>query len=231
LFTTETQIHAFIHCLSNILMLQSYKYLGFIILFSLLASDLHGQVKFGFKAGLASYDIGTDSIRVVDNGIQERYTIRINEANYGFHAGMVLQININGFIIQPEVLWNTNRVDFKITEAGNVGRVISETYQFLDVPLLIGTKAGPLRLNIGPVGHVFLRNTSGLIDFDGYKEDFRSLTLGYQAGLGLDFWKLFIDIRYEGNLSNFGNHITFFGKPYQFTERPRRLLASIAFVF
>ena len=207
------------------------KYIIAFLLISLSTGGVFAQVKFGFKAGLASHDIGTDSIRIIEDGSQERYTIRINEANYGFHAGMVLQININGFIIQPEVLWNTNRVDFQISEAGNVGRIISETYQFLDVPLLIGTKAGPLRLNIGPVGHVFLRNTSGLIDFDGYREDFRSLTLGYQAGLGLDFWKLFIDIRYEGNLNNFGNHITFFGKPYQFTERPRRLLASIAFVF
>ena len=197
----------------------------------MVVSASEAQVKFGFKGGLSSYDLGTDSIIIYQNGSQEVYTIKIEDANYGVHAGLVLQINVNGFIIQPEVVWNTNRVDFRVSDGNNVGQLISETYQYLDVPILFGTKAGPLRLNVGPVGHVFLKNTSGLMDFDGYEEDFRSMTVGFQAGLGLDFWKLLFDIRYEGNLTNFGSHITFFGSEYSFTERPRRLMASVAFVF
>lgn len=190
-----------------------------------------GQVKFGFKAGLSSYDLGRDSIRVVDDQNEERFTVGINEAQYGFHAGIVLQANLNGFVIQPEVVWNTNRVDYRVTDANNVTQVVTESFQFLDIPLMIGTKAGPLRLNIGPVGHVFLNNTSGLLDFDGYKEDFSTVTFGYQAGIGLDFWKLLIDVRYEGNLNNFGDHMSFFGQQYTFSDQPRRLLASVAFVF
>lgn len=202
-----------------------------LLTFLVSVSAAQAQVKFGFKGGLSSYDIGTDSIRVVDGGNNEVYTIKIQDARYGLHAGVVLQININGFIIQPEVVWNTNRVDFSITEANNIRTIISETYQYLDIPILFGTKAGPLRLNIGPVGHVFLDNTSGLLDYSGYQQDFQKMTVGFQAGLGLDFWKLFLDIRYEGNWSNFGNHINFFGNSYAFSERPRRLLASVAFVF
>lgn len=201
------------------------------ICFLILISVSEAQVKFGFKGGLSSYDLGTDSIIITQNGSQEVYTIKIEDANYGVHAGLVLQINVNGFIIQPEVVWNTNRVDFRVSDGNNASQLISETYQYLDVPILFGTKAGPLRLNVGPVGHVFLKSTSGLMDFDGYEEDFRSMTVGFQAGLGLDFWKLLFDIRYEGNLTNFGSHITFFGNEYSFTERPRRLMASVAFVF
>jgi hypothetical protein len=203
-----------------------------LLLVVLSHSTLLSQVKFGIRGGISTYDIGSDSITISGPNNGDIYSLAIEQASYGFHAGLVLQININGFILQPEVLYNSNRVDFKLrNNNNNLINILSERYQYLDIPLLFGTKAGPLRLNLGPVGHVFLESTSNLLDIEGYKEDFKTVTWGFQAGLGLDFWKFFFDIRYEGNFSHFGDHINFFGQSYAFTERPRRLIASIAFVF
>lgn len=208
-----------------------FKYCFPVILLLLGSVVSQAQFKIGVKAGMGSYDLGTDSIRIQNGSFGNQLKIAVENASYGYHLGLVSQINLGGFIIQPEVVYNTNKVDFKVTDGISTDKIVSERYQYLDIPVLFGTKAGPLRLNVGPVGHVFLQNTSGFTDFEGYKEDFKSLTLGFQAGLGIDFWKILLDIRYEGNLSNFGNHITFDGKSYQFSERPRRLLASISFVF
>lgn len=208
-----------------------FKYCFLVILLFVFSTFSQAQFKIGVKAGMGSYDLGTDSIRIQNGSFGNQIKIAVENASYGYHMGLVSQINLGGFIIQPEVVYNSNRVDFKVTDGISMDKIVSERYQYLDIPVLFGTKAGPLRLNVGPVGHVFLQNTSGFTDFEGYKEDFKSLTLGFQAGLGIDFWKIFLDIRYEGNLSNFGSHITFDGKPYQFSERPRRLLASISFVF
>ena len=81
----------------------------------------------------------------------------------------------------------------------------------------MGCKFGPLRLMAGPEGHVFLNSTSGLLDIDGYRQDFKGLTLGWQGGVGLDLWNLVVDIRYQGNFNNFGDHITFLGQEYELT--------------
>jgi hypothetical protein len=203
----------------------------FAIMISVSAYTAQAQFKIGVKAGIGSYDLGTDSIKIQNGSLGNQVKIAVEDASYGYHFGLVAQINLGGFIIQPEVLYNSNSVDFKVTDGFSMDRIVKEKYQYLDIPILFGTKAGPLRLNVGPVGHVFLQNTSGFTDIEGYKEDFKSLTLGFQAGLGIDFWKILLDIRYEGNLTNFGSHITFDGNQYQFSERPRRLLASISFVF
>ncbi len=203
----------------------------YILCLLLMGVSAQAQFKIGFKGGVSTYDVGTDSIRILEPGGANAYWLVVQEANYGIHFGLVSQINIRGFIIQPEIVYNTNRVDFRVTDKLNVSNIVTERYQYLDIPILIGAKAGPLRLNFGPVGHVFLQNTSGLVDFEGYREDFKSMTLGFQAGLGIDFWKILLDVRYEGNLSNFGDHITFFGNKYQFSDTPRRLLASISLVF
>ncbi len=217
-------------CLTNNEIMNFRYCFPFILLFALVSIS-QAQFKIGVKAGLGSYDLGTDSINIQNGSLGNQVKIAVENASYGYHMGLVAQINLGGFIIQPEVVYNSNRVDFKVTDGFSMDRIVSEKYQYLDIPVLFGTKAGPLRLNVGPVGHVFLQNTSGFTDFEGYKEDFKSLTLGFQAGLGIDFWKIFLDIRYEGNLTNFGSHFTFDGNQYQFSERPRRLLASISFVF
>jgi hypothetical protein len=208
-----------------------FKYFFAIIMICVSAYTAQAQFKIGVKAGIGSYDLGTDSIKIQNGSLGNQVKIAVEDASYGYHFGLVAQINLGGFIIQPEVLYNSNSVDFKVTDGFSMDRIVKEKYQYLDIPILFGTKAGPLRLNVGPVGHVFLQNTSGFTDIEGYKEDFKSLTLGFQAGLGIDFWKILLDIRYEGNLTNFGSHITFDGNQYQFSERPRRLLASISFVF
>ena len=40
-----------------------------------------------------------------------------------------------------------------------------------------------------------------------------------------------IDLRYEGNFSKFGDHITFFGDEYKFDQSAARFLISLGFMF
>jgi hypothetical protein len=39
------------------------------------------------------------------------------------------------------------------------------------------------------------------------REHYSSITTGWQAGLGVDIWKVGIDLKYEGSLSKFGKEI------------------------
>ena len=96
---------------------------------------------------------------------------------------------------------------------------------------MMGMKLGAFRFGIGPVGHVHIDNVTQLWDVEGYDQNFDGLTWGYQTGLGLDLWFVHFDLRYEGNLSNFGEHIEFFGEKFSFDTRAHRWIARVGLSF
>jgi len=187
------------------------------------------QIKLGIKGGVSTYDLGLNDVLSITSDTDE-FELGISNAKYGYHIGLVIQVKFGGFVLQPELVFNSNSVDFTFEDINEPmpGRVFTEKYQNLDFPLMLGLKAGPLRIIAGPVGHYFLKSTSDLLDFESYRQQFRDLTYGWQAGIGLDFFNLMLDVRYEGNFSKFGDHIYFYGNKYSFTNSPSRLIASLA---
>jgi len=196
----------------------------------LLTGSLQAQLNFGIKVGASTSDIGVNQIIVPVGQSMEELQIAIEKANYGFNFGALFQIRLKWFLIQPEVIFNSTSVDFKVND--NIGnysdKILTDTYQNLDIPFLFGIKAGPLRMQAGPVGHIPVQYVSELSNLDGFSSDFSPIQYGYQAGIGIDFFNLMIDFRYEGNFSNFGDYITFYDKKYSFSDMPTRLLLSIA---
>ena len=191
------------------------------------------QVRPGIKFGLSTPDISPKDFIVTDDGV-DYYHLFVEQARYGAHAGAFIQVQIGGFFIQPEMLYNSSSIEYRIDSifSGGVStNPVTDTYRNLDFPLILGLKAGPVRLGGGPVGHIFLGNSGGFNNYPHFDDFFEKLTWGWQAGVGLDFWKLHIDARYEGNFSNVGDYITFFGKRFDFDTRDNRLIASLGFSF
>ncbi len=206
----------------------------FLFVCVLMTSLSFAQVKLGFKAGIGTTDLNADDLNILNADGREQFTLALKDANLGIYGGLLVQIRIGNFLIQPEVLYNSNSADFQLTDVDSAGlfnRVTEEKFQYLDVPVLFGVKVGPLRLMAGPEAHVFLSNTSGLLDVEGYREDFKDLTLGWQGGIGLDIWKIALDFRYQGNFTNYGDHLRFNGRNYNFNDEPARLLFSVAYMF
>lgn len=202
-----------------------------LLIVSLLVSvSVQAQLNFGIKIGASTSDIGVNIIDIPGGQSMENLSIAIEKANYGFNFGALFQIKMGWFLIQPEVVFNSSSVDFRVNDnLGNyTDKILTDTYQNLDIPFLLGFKAGPLRMQAGPVGHIPLQYVSELSSLDGFSSDFSPINYGYQAGIGIDFFNLMVDFRYEGNFSNFGDYITFDGQRYDFTDRPTRLILSIA---
>lgn len=193
------------------------------------------QVSLGIKAGLNTTDLDKEELNIFDSEGRERFKIALDESNYGINIGLFLLAKSKRFYIQPEVIYNSSSTNYLIDSFSTAGEIFSHTFQEkydrLDIPLMVGLRFGPLRIGGGPVGHVHLNSTSDIIDFDGYKQDFTSMTLGYQAGLGLDLWAINLEVRYEGNLDNFGEHFNFFGHTYAFSNSPTRIIGTIGISF
>ncbi|MFM8450815.1 MAG: outer membrane beta-barrel protein [Haliscomenobacter sp.] len=198
----------------------------------ILAYGAQAQVRLGFKLGTSSTEIPNETINLLDAGGLNRLKLALNDASYGIHAGLAVQTNLGPIVFQPELVFNSNTVEWKVTDLQNSGvidQIFKERYNYLDIPVLFGFRFGPLRLNAGPEGHVYLNSVSDLLKFSEYDTQFKELTVGGIGGIGLDIWRFSVDLRYEGNLNKFGDHIRFAGQDYAFADSPNRWLASVTF--
>lgn len=207
----------------------------FACLFLSIATTSFSQIQFGFRAGLGTTDISPSDLTLLSADGREALGLAIDDANFNIFGGFLVRITIDDFFIQPELMFSSNGVDYQVEDFTNVGGAVTtirnERYQYLDIPVMVGYKTGFLRLMLGVEGHVFLNSTSDLFDFENYDQNFDGLTLGWQAGIGVDISKFMIDLRYQGNFSKFGTHIRFAGEEYQFDESPSRLMLSAGFMF
>jgi Outer membrane protein beta-barrel domain len=201
----------------------------FLILFLSICAiaQVHAQAKFGLKLGLStpSGDFGSFQVNQPDSNLM----VSLKGAKYGLHGGIWLRAG-NKLFVQPEVYFNSNTNQYKL-DGDFLGSVTkSEKYQYLDIPVIFGAKIGPLSLQAGPVGHYFLKSTSDLVnDVPGYTQKFDSFTFGYQAGAGLDFGRIGLDVRYQGRFNQSDSHMSFFGREYQLDKTPASVVAALRF--
>ena len=199
-----------------------------IILALVLAAPLFSQVKFGLKAG-ASTDFtftdqtfkGTDFEVILQNA---------KDAEWGFQGGVFMRATFSGFYIQPELLLATatNSVSYEDVEGGGAPVIYNQKFNKLNIPVLLGVKVGPLRLNAGPAASVMISDPKEIIQGATYKR----ATFGYQAGLGFDLFKrLTFDLRYEGNLNQFGEEIEIGDQHFQLDDRTGALLLQVGLIF
>ncbi len=196
--------------------------------FFLLVFAAQAQVRFGIRSGLSSSQLSSETIQ--SNGL----SLAIKDASYGFHFGVFGRLKFNErWYLQPEAVLNSTSVDFEVTDFGDgfQDKVLTEKYRHLDLPLMVGYKLGPLRLEAGPTGHVYVASKSELEQIGSYDRRFNDFTLGYQAGVGLDLWKLTLDLRHEGNFDRFGDHMSIGGQQVNFSQRPTRWVMSVGFSF
>lgn len=211
------------------------KYYWSLLLLCVLQCSF-AQVRFGLKLGAGTTAVPDQELEIFDNGGLSRYGLSLAQAEYSIHGGLIIQAGIGKmFFLQPEVLFQTNKVDYRIEDfsvPGSPAQVLGEKYQYVNIPVLLGFRAGPLRLYGGPQGHIYLSSRSDLSALEGYRQDFKTMTYSWLAGAGLDVWKtLQLDVRYEGNFSTWGEHFNFFGNPVPFEQRPARILASVGILF
>ena len=202
-----------------------------IAMLTLLAIPAFSQLRFGVKGGISTTDLNAQDISILERGALDELQIAFEEAQYGIHGGLVIRAQFDKFLIQPEVIFNSNTVEYENTEGNQVPELLEEKFQYLDIPLLVGFKFGPLRLMGGPEGRVFINSASDLFRFEDYDQTFDDLEFSWLAGVGLDIWNLMIDVRYEGSFNEFGDHIRFGNEEFNFSDEPNRWIFSLGLLF
>jgi len=204
-----------------------------LTVFFLAAGVSNGQIRPGIKFGVSTPDVAPKDFIVTNQQGVDYYHIFVDKARYGVHAGAFIQMQLGNLFVQPEILYNSTSVKYRLDSLFNDGGSahFTDSYRNIDFPVMVGLKAGPLRIGAGPVGHIHFQENGGFKDYEGFEAFVDDLTWGWQAGVGLDFWKLHIDARYEGNFSKLGDHISFFGERFDFATNNNRIIGSIGFSF
>lgn len=185
------------------------------------------------RLDLVSGGAVTTSTIEADKITTNNYSVEtINDAKVGFQIGLISQIQIRKFFLQPELLLSTSGGVVRVTDLGNgSSQLKDQRFTKVDIPVLVGGKWGPLRLGVGPVASIVIKSKSELSDINQFDDKFKSATFGYQAGIGLDIWKLALDVKYEGNLSRMGDKVTIAGQNYSFDGRVSQWVFGAALFF
>ncbi|NMC38263.1 MAG: PorT family protein [Bacteroidales bacterium] len=206
-----------------------------VLMVLLMVLPLFSQVKFGIKAGASTTNLRMEDLMTLTSGTTQYTVEALKGANYGFHAGAFLRLGMMGVYFQPELLFTSRTDEYTVTDLDNPAVSIIEKQKFnqLDLPLMLGAKIGPVRLNAGPSARLLLNSPKDLIDHPDFKSMYNNLTFGYQAGLGFDIAKkLTVDLRYEGSLQKYQTQIeNATGEKFKLDDRPNAFLLSVGFMF
>jgi hypothetical protein len=219
------------HIFINKLKPEIMKKLLVVVVAALLAVPAFSQLNWGIKGGLSSNNLSIDQTIDLSSG-GTLLLEQVKEASYGFHGGIFLRLTVLGIYVQPEILFTSSENKIKITEPGAVSEIRSQQFNKLDIPVMVGFKLGPLRINGGPAATIKISSPKELFDTANYENLYKSATFGYQAGVGVDILKkLTLDLRYEGNLNQFGNELTVGGVPFELDQRSSAIILSLGLIF
>ena len=189
-----------------------------LILLSFLAfakgNDSFAQFTIGIKGGVNFSQLKTDfKTQSFGNNLQQSL-----DTKTGYVGGVYMRIGTK-FFVQPEFVFSAKGGSVNILKGGSTttSQTLSIEYTNFDIPVLIGFKVGPLRLNAGPMASFKISDKGLDEELKAYSsnvgESFKNASYGYQAGGGLDLGAFSVDLRYEGSLSevtgNTFNNINF----------------------
>lgn len=134
----------------------------------------------------------------------------------GYQAGVVTRLHLPILYLQPELL---------ITRSENKcsWQVLNLKHIKLELPMMVGISfGGLLRIQAGPIISLPLSTKEGN---NHVKEGYGHLSWGYQAGLGIDIWRMMLDFKYEDGLPKPGHKLTGIATD----PRPRLFILGLAF--
>lgn len=182
------------------------------IAFSLTSFAQNGS-GFGIRAGL-NYNANGDYFESIGDNAKHP------DRNIGFHLGLYGKIGDKVYF-KPELVYTQTKSDYDSD---------AFTMKKIDAPLLVGVKVlGPISVFGGPSLQYILDTDFDGITINDVDNDF---TVGLNFGIGVNFNKIGIDLRYERGFSD--NEASFIntnlgaGVSSRIDTRPDQLILSLS---
>jgi hypothetical protein len=184
-----------------------------VMVFIGLSMNAQNGSAFGIKGGL-NYSANGDYFESIGENSKNP------DRNVGYHIGVFGKIG-NKLYFRPELVYTATKSDYD-----------SDVFEIkkIDAPLLVGIKVlGPISVFGGPSLQYILDTEFEGINIDNVENDF---SVGLNFGIGLNFNKIGIDLRYERGFND--NEATFIdnnigaGVVSRIDTRPDQLILSLS---
>lgn len=198
-----------------------------IVFITLVSLPAFSQIRFGIKVGAASTTTPTYNVGTGTSNIDA-----VKNSDWGLQAGVFMRLTLLGIYLQPELLFASNSYDYNVSTVTG-SQVLSQKFNRLSIPVLLGFKLGPLRINAGPAASIAIGSPKALINDPNFTDMYKGAILGYQAGIGIDILKkLSLDARYAGSLGEkFGNSVLINGQNFKLDYGQSSFILSAGWMF
>jgi hypothetical protein len=184
-----------------------------VMLIFILTVTASAQIRLGIRGGLnASRLKSSTEFRTPNPTPESDYRITIpNYMMVGYHVGLIGQIQLFNFFIQPEALYTVTRNDINVYDLNSAtpenADNITQRLNRIDVPVLLGVKLKSFKMEVGPVVTFLISEDSDLEQITQYDLQLNKASAGFQAGIGFDRRHFCLDLKYEGSLSKLSDGI------------------------
>lgn len=153
------------------------------------------------------------------------------ESEVGYQFGGFYRVNIDKIYVQPEVLFSKIKTQLVFNDFNgvpNFNPLAQFEFNTLEIPINIGYRIGNLRLMMGPSFSFLLSGErSFLNDIEKVTSDYNRSNFMWHWGIGGDFDRIFVDIKYESGLSKTGESLSnLIGR--EFVPKQKQWVISVA---
>lgn len=186
----------------------------FFLLLAVMALHAQSSTRLGVKAGVNVANLYANDVEAVNGRI-------------GLHGGLFLKLRVTDhFAFQPELLYSTQGTELNYNNSF-VSGAVRYRMNYWQVPLLgvfnvvrfVNVHGGIYLASLSGVS-ISNEGTSGTFDFEQEmdKDNFNSMDYGLTAGIGGDFDRVSIGVRYNYGLRKIGKERDFLGTSYRFPD-------------
>lgn len=194
-----------------------------LLTFAVQAQDYYTWYQGGLTAKMVSSRMTISS---------EQVSTADGEAEIGFQIGGFFRVNIDQFYVEPQLLFSATKSQLVFQDFGGVPNfdpIASFEFNTLDLPIDIGIRFGNLRINTGPnLSFLLSGQRSFLNEVEKVTDEYNKLNMFWRFGLGADFDRIMVDLKYEFGPSKTGESLSnIIGT--EFIPKQRQWIISVGF--
>ena len=136
-----------------------------VVLAVFIAIPAFSQLKWGLKAGVSTTSITMDKA-VQLTGQSSSYTVlALKSSKYGFQGGLFIRLTLFGVYVQPELLFASSENNYNVKNLStSTITEVSQKINNLSIPVMVGFKLGPIRINAGPAASMAITSPKALVN-------------------------------------------------------------------
>jgi hypothetical protein len=197
-----------------------------------------GQVSLGLRLGYSpSTDPGTHALMVNRNNPAQESMFNADRVSFSPQVGLAARKDIGRYWFMTELNYGRVKTTYSLApthryaEGGQIATHYDIKQDVLELPLTAGVNLGIVDVFSGVFLNTDLHRQNGMDGMDGYRYDAPAFRPGWHAGIGMNYHKFLLELRYHQEFDGYGEGQFLDGEELLLHNSPRRLILTAGYQF